>query len=164
MNKKLNDLLIIDQEIGDFLYKNNDLNDNELSVKFEESNFVNKALKILSKLSNKNVFELLKRSRYLNTFIDIKKFIKKYPINKTYLKENKDMYIEEYHKLHNMCLYISSISNDYKEFNEYMNILDVDNIECYLLNHMSNEQIYFLSNETTDWSQKLYYFSFLKRS
>lgn len=162
MDKKLNDLLIIDQKIGDFLYENDTLSENELSIKFEESNFIDRAMKILSRLSSKNVIELLKRSRYLNNFIDLKKYIKKYPINKNFLKKNSDMYIEEYKKLRNMCLYLSDISLDYSEFQEYMTVLDVDNIELYLLKHMPNDQIYSLSKDTTDWMQKLYYFSYLK--
>ena len=43
-----------------------------------------------------------------------------------------------------------------------MKILDTDNIESYLLSHMPNEQIYELSQETDEWDEKLYYFSFLK--
>lgn len=153
---------MIDQEIGDFLYDNNGLSDNELNTKFEEKGYVNKALKLLSKLSNKGVLELIKRSRYLNSFIDIKKFLSGYPINKTYLKNNKDMYIEEYKKLKNTCVYLSDISLDYNEFQEYMKVLDVDGVEFYLLENMPNEQIYELSHDTGDWMQKLYYFSFLK--
>ena len=162
MDKNLNDLLIIDQEIGDFFYENEELTDNELNMKFEEKNYINKALKIISKLSSKNVIELLKRSRCLNSFIDLKKFIKKYPLNKTYLKEHQDMYLEEYHKLRKMCFYLSDIAIDYNEFLDYMKILDTDNIESYLLSHMPNEQIYELSQETDEWDEKLYYFSFLK--
>ena len=162
MNKNLNDLLIIDQEIGDFLYQNSNLNDDELNTKFEEQNYVGKALKIINKLSSKNVIELIKRSSYLNSFIDIKKFIKKYPLNKSYLKKNKELYLEEYHKLRNICYYFSDIANNYQEFQEYMDIIDADNVESYLLENMPNEQIYSLSNETADWSQKLFYFSFFK--
>lgn len=162
MNKTLNDLLIIDEEIGDFLYENESLSEFELNDKFEEENFVGKAMKLLTKLSNKNVIELLKRSQYLNSFIDLKKYIKKYPLNKSYLKKNSDMYIEEYKKLRKMCFYLGDISVDYGEFQEYMHVLDVDNIESYLLKNMPNEQIYSLSLDTSDWMQKLYYFSYFK--
>lgn len=162
MNKDLNDLLIIDQEIGDFFYENEGLSDNELNDSFDKKHFVDKALKKVAKLSSKNVLEAIKRSRYLNQFIDLKKFIKKYPLNKSYLKKNKELYLDEYMKLKKTCLLLSDIAIDYKEFREYMDILDVDNIEYYLLENMSNKQIYTLSNETHDWMQKLYYFSFLK--
>ena len=162
MDKKLNSLLMIDQEIGDFLEENNDLSDNEISTLFEEKNFVGKALKIVQKLSNRNIIELIKRSRYLNMYIDLKKYVKRYPLNKSYLKNNKEMYIEEYKKLRNMCFYLSDIAIDYNDFQEYMNVLDVDNVEAYLLKNMPNDQIYTLSMDTNDWLQKLYYFSFLK--
>ena len=162
MNKYLNDLLIIDQEIGDFFYQNNDLSDNELDIKFEEKDFIGKALKIIDKLSNKDVLELLKRCSYLNDYIDIKKFIKKYPLNKSYLKKNKELYLDEYHKLRNTCIYLCDISSNYQEFQEYMDVIDADGVEAYLLSNMPNKQIYSLSLETTDWSQKLYYFSYFK--
>lgn len=163
MNKYLNDLLIIDQEIGELFYLNDNLNDNELNNKFEEKNYINKALKLLEKLSSKNILELIKRSKYLNSFIDLKKFIKKYPINKTYLSHNKDQYIEEYKKLRKTCFYLSDISLDYNEFREYMNVLDVDNVEEYLLKHMPNDQIYKLTLETGEWDEKLYLFSYFKK-
>ena len=163
MDKNLNDLLLIDQEIGEFFEDNVDLSEKELSELFEKKNFVSKAMKIIQKLSSKNILELIKRCRYLTNYIDFKKFIKKYPLNKTYLKHNKDMYIEEYRKLRNMCFCLSDISSDYMDFQEYMNVLDVDNIEYYLLENMPNDQIYSLSCDTDDWLQKLYYFSFLKK-
>ncbi len=163
MDRKLNDLLMIDQKIGDFYYENNDLDDNQFMEKFEKTNYVDKALKIISKLSGKNVLELLKRSRYLNDFIDMKKFLKPYRINKKYLKENKEMYIEEYKRLKNTCYMIGDIAIDNYDFAEYMDALDIDNIFEYLLHNMPNEQIYALANETNIWDEKLFYFSFLKK-
>ena len=163
MDRNLNSLLLIDQKIGDFFYENEDLSDEELNNKFESLNYINKALRILEKLSSKNVLELLKRSTYLTSFIDLKKFIKKYPLNKSYLKKNKDMYIEEYKKLRNTCFYLSSIAMDNKDFLEYMKAIDADNVEKYLLENMPNSQIYELSKDTNEWEEKLFYFSFLKK-
>ena len=131
--------------------------------KFEKENYVSKALKIINKLSSKNVLEVLKRSRYLGDFIDLKRFLKPYKINKKYLKENKEMYIEEYKRLRNTCYLISSIVRNNNEFNEYMDVLNVDNVEEYLLHNMPNEQIYALASETGVWDEKLFYFSFLKK-
>ncbi len=163
MDKDLNDLLIIDQEIGNFYYDNTTLTDDEFVEKFYNMNYIDKALKKVKKLSGEKVLELLKRSNYLKDFIDLKKFLKPYKINKKYLKENKEMYIEEYKKLRRTCYLISDISHDNHDFNEYMDVLDVDNIELYLLNNMPNEQIYKLSLETGVWDEKLFYFSFLKK-
>ena len=59
MDKNLNAILMIDQKIGDFYYDNIDLTDNEFMDKFEKTNYISKALKIISKLSNKNVLEVL---------------------------------------------------------------------------------------------------------
>lgn len=164
MDKNLNKVLSIDQEIGDFLYDNDNLTDKEISVKFEEKRFIDRALKIIRKLSNNNIIELLKRSRYLRDFIDIKRFIKKYPINKKKLKYNKELYLEEYQKLQKTCSFLNDISIDYGEFLEYMDILDIPSVEKYLLTNMSNEQIYSLANNTNIWDEKLYFFSFFKKN
>ena len=42
MDKDLNDLLIIDQEIGDFYYNNTELSDDEFADKFLENNYIDK--------------------------------------------------------------------------------------------------------------------------
>ena len=163
MDKDLNDLLMIDQKIGDFYFENTNLPDDEFTEKFEQTNYINKALKIIKKLSGKKVLELLKRSNYLKNFIDLKKFLKPYKINKKSLKENNSLYIEEYKKLRNTCYLISDIASSNYDFEEYMDVLDVDNIETYLLKNMPNDQIYKLSLETGAWEEKLFYFSFLKK-
>ncbi len=164
MDKDLNDLLIIDQEIGNFYYGNTTLTDDEFVEKFYNMNYIDKALKKVKKLSGEKVLELLKRSNYLKDFIDLKKFIKKYPLNKSILKRNKDLYLEEYHNLQKTCLIISNITNNYLEFEEYMHLLNVDSVEDYLLSNMSNEQIYSLSLETNIWDEKLFLFSYLKNN
>ena len=79
------------------------------------------------------MIEVIKRCRYLWYFVDLKKFMKKYPINKTFLRNNKDMYIEEYRNLQKTCYSLSNISNDAKEFQDYMSLLNVDDTEKYLL-------------------------------
>ena len=162
MNKYLNDLLIIDEEIGNFYYENEGMDNDTLMNKFNENNYVERALKIIKKMSSENVLELLKRCNYLTDFIDLKKFIKKYPLNKTYLKKNNNEYLEEYHKLRNTCYRISDIAINYHDFEEYMNILDISYVENYLLSNMSNEQLYTLSCETNIWDEKMYFFSYLK--
>ena len=163
MDKNLNDLLVIDQKIGDFYYDNVGLTDNEFMDKFEKTGYVNKALKLIKKLSSKNLLELVKRSEYLKDFIDLKRFIKPYKIHKKYLKENKEMYLDEYKRLRKTCYLIGDIVNDSNDFNDYMDALDVDSVEEYLLHNMPNEQIYALASETGVWDEKLYYFSFLKK-
>ena len=163
MDKLLNKILLIDQEIGDFLYENDNLSDNEIATIFDEKKYIDKSLKIIKKMSNNSLVELIKRARYITSFIDLKKFIKKYPINKSYLKKNKDLYIEEYKKLQKTCFCLNDISVDYQEYREYMDILDIDNVEKYLLENMPNDQIYMLANSTGVWDEKLYFFSFFKK-
>ncbi len=163
MNSDLNKLLIIDQEIANFYYDNMELNDEKFIKKFNKEKYVDKIIKIIEKLSNKNILELLKRSSYIKDIIDLKKYLKNYPINKTYLKKNQDMYILEYKKLCNTCDYLSDISKNSNEFLEYMDILNIDGTTDYLLSNMPNDQIYKLASETGEWDLKLYYFSYLKK-
>ena len=164
MNENINNLLIIDQEIRDFTRDNYELSEDEFNNLFEEKKFITRAKRILNKLNGKDLVEAIKRSEYIWSYLDLGYYIKRYPINKAYLKNNKDKYIDEYKDLQKFCMHVSELSNDYQEFYKYANILDIDKVEEYLLTHMPNEQIYELSKETDDWIQKLFYFSFLKKS
>jgi len=163
MNDNLNKILMIDQDIQDFIIDNEDLSDLEFEDKFYKKRYIDKAINILKKMSSKDMIEVIKRCRYLWNFIDLKKFIKRYPLNKTYLNNNKDMYIEEYRNLQNTCYSLSNISTNVKEFQDYMSILAVDDIEKYLLTNMPNDQIYSLASSTGMWDEKLYFFSFFKK-
>ncbi len=164
MNEEINDLLIIDQEIRDFTRDNYELSEEEFNSLFDKKKFIAKAKKILDKLNSRELVEAIKRSEYIWSYINLGYYIKKYPIDKTYLKNNSDKYFDEYKELQKFCIHVSELSNDYNEFDKYANILDIDGAEEYLLKHMPNDQIYKLSQETDDWIQKLFYFSFLKKS
>ena len=164
MNENINNLLIIDQEIRDFTRDNYELSEEEFDKLFSKKKFISKAKSILNKLNSKELVEAIKRSEYIWSYIDLGYYIKKYPIDKAYLKNNEDKYIEEYKNLQKFCMHVSELTNDYNEFFRYACILDIDGVEEYLLSNMPNEQIYELSKETDDWSQKLFYFSFLKKS
>ena len=164
MNENINELLIIDQEIRDFTRDNYELSEEEFNEQFDEKKFISRAKRILNKLNSFDLIEAIKRSEYIWSYIDLGYYIKKYPINKTYLKNNKDKYLETYKNLQKFCKHISELSNDFNEFFEYAVVLDIDGVEEYLLSNMPNNQIYELSQETNDWNQKLFYFSFLKKS
>jgi len=163
MSENLNKILMIDQNIQEFIVDNEDLSDLEFEDKFYQKRYIDKAISILKKINSKDMIEVIKRCRCLWNFIDLKKFIKRYPLNKTYLNNNKDMYIEEYRNLQKICYSLSDISTNIKEFQDYMNILAVDDIEKYLLTNMPNEQIYILASSTGMWDEKLYFFSFFKK-
>ena len=163
MNENINSLLIIDQEIRDFTRDNYELPDNEFNELFDKKKYIPQAQSLLKKLNSKDIIEVVKRSEYLWTYLDLGHYIRKYPIDKVYLKNNNDKYIEEYKNLQNFSMHISELSNNFEEFYRYATILDIDGVEEYLLSNMPNSQIYELSNETNDWNQKLFYFSFLKK-
>ena len=163
MNENINNLLVIDQEIRDFTRDNYELPEDEFNELFEENKYIERAKKLLNKLNSKELIEVIKRSEYIWSYLDLGYYIRKYPIDKAYLKLNHDKYIEEYKNLQKFCFHISELANDFDEFYRYANILDIDGVEEYLLSNMPNNQIYELSNETNDWNQKLFYFSFLKK-
>jgi len=164
MDESINKLLIIDQNIRDFINDNCELSEDEFNDLFYEKGYVDKAINILNKLTKKNRIEAIKRCEYIWSFIDISKYMIKYPIDKEYLKNNKDMYIEEYKSLQDFCLRVSDYATNYKEFDLYVKKLDIDGAEDYLLKHMPNDQIYKLSCGTNDWLQKLFYFSYFKKN
>lgn len=164
MNDNIYKLLMIDQDIEDFIQENKELTDLEFEEKFEETNYITKAINILKRMNSKDILELIKRCRCLWNFIDLKKFIKKYPLNKTFLKNNKDLYLDEYYKLQNTCFYLRNISYDIKELDDYYNLLNVYDVEKYLLLNMPNEQIYKLACSSNNWEEKLYFFSFFKKN
>ena len=164
MNEDINNFLIIDQEIRDFTRDNYELSEDEFNTLFDKKKFVSRAKKILNKLNRKELIEAIKRSEYIWSYLDLGYYIKRYPIDKAYLKKNSDKYLYEYKELQKFCMHVSELTNDYKEFYQYANILDIDGVEEYLLSNMPNDQIYELSKETNDWIQKLFYFSFLKKS
>ena len=107
---------------------------------------------------NEFLSEVREEQEYIIENIEIKEGIAKNDA----LKENKELYIEEYKRLRNTCNLISNIATSNNEFYEYMDVLNVDDIELYLLNNMPNEQIYTLASETGIWDEKLFYFSFFK--
>ena len=49
------------------------------------------------------------------------------------------------------------------DFLSYIKILDVDSSIEWLLKHMPNEDLMALANRSTDWTEKLYYFGYLKK-
>lgn len=163
MNDNLNKILMIDQSIQDFIYNNQELSELEFEDKFYQKKYIDKAVSILKKMNSKDLIEVIKRCRCLWNFVDLRKFIKRYPLNKTYLKNNQEMYIEEYRNLQKICYSISDISNDANEFQDYMRILNVLDTEEYLLTNMPNDQIYSLASSTSMWNEKLYFFSFFKK-
>lgn len=164
MNKDINNLLIIDQEIRDFTRDNYELSEEEFNNLFEKKNYISKAKRILSRLNRKELVEAIKRSEYIWDYLDLGYYLKKYPIDKAYLKQNNDKYLDEYRNLQKYCMHISELTNNYKQFYQYADQIDIDGAEEYLLTNMPNEQIYELSKETSDWIQKLFYFSFFKKS
>ena len=141
MSDNIAKLMRIEQNIVKFIDENNDLSDKLLDDKFEETHYIEKCINIIKKMSNKEILEAIKRLDYINMFVDYKVFLKKYRVNKKALKEDPKLCLEEYDKLNNICEVIGENSNNKKEFLEYMQILDIDNAQEYLLKMMPNDDL-----------------------
>jgi len=163
MSENVLKLMDLEQSIIKFLDDNPDYDDPTIEERFENTHYVQKCINILKKMNNKDVLESLKRFEYIRMFVDFKVFLKKYSINKKLLKENPENCLIEYDKLNNICEIVSNVSDNKKEFLTYLQILDVDSSFEWLLKHMPNEDLMTLANRSTDWTEKLYYFSYLKK-
>lgn len=163
MSENVSKLMHLEQLIIDFLDSNPDCDDPTVEERFENTHYVEKCINILKKMSNKDVLESLRRFRYIRMFVDFKVFLKKYVIDKKSIKEDPKNCLVEYDKLNKVCETISIVSDSKNEFLSYLKILDVDSSIEWLLKHMPNEELMALANRSTDWTEKLYYFSYFKK-
>ena len=163
MSENVSKLMHLEQLIIRFIDDNPDFNDPTIDERFENTHYVEKCINILKKMSNKDVLESLKRFEYIRMFVDFKVFLKKYAVDKKSIKEDSKNCLIEYDKLNKICETISQVSDNKKEFLSYIKILDVDSSIEWLLKHMPNEDLMILANRSTDWTEKLYYFSYLKK-
>ena len=161
MNENISKLMILDQKINDFI-DNNDLNDVSVDEKFENTHYVDKCINILKHMSNKDVLEAVKRFDYIPLFVDYKVFLKRYVVDKKKLKNSPELCLEEYQNVSNVWKRIDEIAASNKEAYEYMNILKLDNAMEDILHLMPNEDLMKLANNSSDWVEKLYFYSFFK--
>lgn len=163
MSDNVSKLMHLEQLIVEFLDENNDVDDSIIEERFINTHYVDKCISLLKRMNNNDVIESLKRFEYIRMFVDFKVFLKKYIINKKSIKENPQNCLLEYNKLNSICQTISEVSENRKEFISYLQILDVNTSNEWLLCHMPNEDLMKLANDSTDWTEKLYYYSYLKK-
>lgn len=164
MSENVSKLMHLEQLIIKFIDENPDFNDPTIDERFEETHYVERCINLLKKMSNGDVLESLRRFEYVRMFVDFKVFLKKYFLNKKDIKENPKKCLIEYNKINNLCETISQISLNRSEFLTYLKILDVDSATEWLLKYMPNEDLMTLANNSTDWTEKLYYFSHFKKN
>lgn len=163
MSDNVRKLFDLEQLIIKFIDENPDFDDPTIDERFENTHYVEKCINLLKRMNNKDVLESLKRFEYVRMFVDFKVFLKKYTIDKKDIKENPNKCLTEYDKLNNICETIFNISDNQNDFLSYTKILDVDKSFEWLLKNMPNEDLMALANRSTDWTEKLYYFSYLKK-
>ncbi len=161
MTKHLEEILHLDQELSELMSEQYMFNEEEVVIKYEDLDVHNKTIDLIMKMTLQERVESLKRCHAIWSFVDIKPFLKKYPLNKAKLKKEGN-YIEEYLNLRKFCNIVVDNFEDLSEYEEVMEILKIDDVEDYLLNHMSSEQIYELAQKTEDWNLRLFYYSYIK--
>lgn len=163
MSENIAKLMNLERLIIKFIDENPNVDDPEIDARFEETHYVERCINLLKRMNCKEVLEAFRRFEYIRIFVDFKVFLKKYPISKKEIKENPKNCLMEFDKLNSVCDLISDVSNNKVEFLEYIKILDVDNTLEYLLKNMPNEDLNILAQRSTDWNEKLYYYSYLKK-
>jgi len=99
MSENLNKILMIDQNIQEFIVDNEDLSDLEFEDKFYQKRYIDKAISILKKINSKDMIEVIKRCRCLWHFVDFRRFVKKYPLNKTFLRKSSLIFFSKKSKV-----------------------------------------------------------------
>lgn len=155
MSENLKRIINLEYELEELIENNIDVSDNKCeSIILNISN-------LLKKISNDDLIYLLLNGNYIHKVIDVTAYFKKYKINKKKLKE-EDSYKESFKRLRYFVERIRYASICDEEYMFICNKCDVDNISNYLLTNMKNEDIMTLSQESDDWSYKLFLFENLK--
>ena len=118
--------------------------------------------KLIEKLNNDELIDLLLKANTIHQVIDVTAYFKKYKINKKKIK-NENLYKEAFKKLSYFVERVRVASICEEEYTYICSKCDVDNAADYLLTNMSNEDIMALSNESDDWNFKLFLFGNLKK-
>ncbi len=155
MSENLRKILKLEVELEDYLKDGIDTT----NVECEE--VVLKISKLLDKIDNTELLEVLNPEYALHEVIDVSAYFKKYKLDKEKLKK-ENSYLEEFKKL---TFFIENLREKAICEEEYLYIcfkVDVDSAAAYLLRNMSNEDIMQLANESDDWNYKLFLFENLK--
>ena len=155
MSQDYKKVLELEEEVGDLL-ENNVKTDDERLI-----NIVEKLKKILKKISNDEILNILSYESPLHFVIQVATYLKKYKINKKELKESK-AYKEEFEKLNSFALRVRDIAISEEEYRYICYKCDIDSVAEYLLKNMTNEDIMELSNASDNWDYKLFLYGNLK--
>lgn len=159
--KYLEQIVYIDRCLGKLIEL--DISDDEKDDILDSEDYINKLLFCLGKLSSKDIVLAIYNCENIFDFVDITRFVKKYPIDKAFLKENRDEVINEYNKLENFMSYVNKISHDNNEFKVFVDKFKVLEVEENLLKLMPNSDLYELSKKSGNWEEKLFIYSHFKK-
>ena len=156
MSNEYEKVLKLEKKLEDFVIDGIDTTDVECEK------VVLQISKLLDKINNSELLNLLTIPYALNDFIDVTVYFKKYKLNYKELKENNS-YKEEFKKLSLLVEEIREKAISEEEYQFICYKCDVDNTASYLLGKMNNKDIMNLANEADDWSYKLFLFQNLKK-
>lgn len=152
MSDYLMKVMNLEYELEEFIEEN---------IQFDLQTIISKIEKLLKKLTNDELIYVLNNAYYLHEYLNVADYFKKYKINKEEIKENNS-YLETFKKVINFLERIKEASSCDEEYHYICFKCDIDNISKYLLKKMNNVDIMQLSNESDNWSYKLFLYGNLK--
>lgn len=170
LNPRIDKIIELDEELNSFLDKyasgkGNDLKEKKLNNEWKKKSdyFVKKADSILSIMDNEELLNSILATDQICNIVNIFSYFEPFMINVDYFLEHpKDLTEAYYITIANYNHMEDMVINPY-----YLYKLTEQNyfeeIECFILSHMDNNQIMKLANSSNDWYKKLYYYGYLKK-
>lgn len=117
---------------------------------------------LLSQMSNGDLLLVMNIADYVDKIIYVPKYLSEAFIDFKKIKEDPDYLIKAYNSTMEQHKAIANMSKDENYYEMIKEKSKIEKIEKYLLESMTNEQIYELANSSKDWQEKLYLYRFLK--
>lgn len=170
MSKGLHDIIELDKELTKFLDENSsgkqtDFLEKKLNKKWPEKKdyFLEKADDIFSKMNNLDLLLAIASTDEIAQIVDIFSYFKEITPDIEIMKAHPNELIPYYLKIlsDKETFMLLSINGYY--YLEVKNKIKFEEIEKFILQNMSNEELMILAQESKIWLDKLYYYGFLKK-
>lgn len=127
-----------------------------------KNDYYSKLELLLSKMSNSDLLVVMNVADYVIKIIYVPKYLSEAFVDYEKIKNDPDYLIQAYNNIVDQHEAIASMSRDKDYYEIIKEKSNIEKIEKYLLEAMTNEQIHELANSSKDWQEKLYFYGFLK--
>lgn len=124
--------------------------------------YFNKLDNLLGQMSNSDLLIVMNIADYVIKIIYVPKYLSQAFFDFEKIKNDPDYLVEAYKETIKQHEAIASLARDKDYYEIIKNKSKVEQMEKYLLETMTNEQIQELANSSKDWQEKLYFYRFLK--